>query len=773
MPFAGRCGIAARPRARGFEGSFRNPAAAAWVSHRLGSQPRRTARQEACAADLLETRVMLTSVTAAVNLSAQEQLFVELVNRARQDPLAEANRLGIGLNAPYNPPPGSGGQYQPPPDPRLTGEAREVLAVNPILQTAAVLHSRDMLTRDYFDHTNPDGETPSDRVEALGYDGVASENIAYDPAVGSGSDREMAAEVLHRNLWASVSHRVGMLNDSPYLNEVGIGLEYGGFPVLYSDGVTRDTPVAMVTEKFGLTLADRVYFTGVAYTDASSGAANDNFYTVGEGISGGRVVATNLATEERFIGEVNAVGGYNILLGEGPDFEGGTYSLTLEYGGEEYDWYRNVRITDENFKADFDLDRIDPNPPPPPPPGPAYDDIIGFVEDTGAWWVARAGEDRLRNIRVGRWNANIDWQHITYGDFNGDGQQDVFAWNPNGRLNVGLIDQAEMTMSQEHWGVWSSSGEWVDVQAGDFNGDGRDDIVGRDLRTGIFHVGLSNGSGFDIAETERWATGATFTDVRVHDMNGDGFDDLVGVVNGVGVRVSHSLGTTSSSGAALFDTSLAAWWGDGAWEGVRYGDFNGDGHTDIVRWDSQTGELIVSENDGTAASELADRVYGVFGTGGNWEYWTVGDFDGDAADDIIAYHRPLQRWYVGTSTGPVSATTFDRSQMNIWAREEVFLDSRGMDLDGDGKDELVAREFESGNWIAQQRDGDGWLTRRVGGWTGGPIWAGVDSGEFLLTPPTSGARSVAADSVPAAVTADAEEKLVIAALDALFEDETA
>ena len=54
------------------------------------------------------------------------------------------------------------------------------------LRCAARLHSMDMAVRGFFDHTNPDGESPWDRVDETDYTGFASgENIAAgypDPA---------------------------------------------------------------------------------------------------------------------------------------------------------------------------------------------------------------------------------------------------------------------------------------------------------------------------------------------------------------------------------------------------------------------------------------------------------------------------------------------------------------------------------------------------------------------------------------------------------------
>lgn len=78
-------------------------------------------------------------------------------------------------------------------------------------------HSWDMDARDFFSHTNPDGKSPFDRMQAAGisYSGAA-ENIA----AGYGS----AAAVM--NGWMnSPGHRANIL--SPTLTEIGIGVRQG------------------------------------------------------------------------------------------------------------------------------------------------------------------------------------------------------------------------------------------------------------------------------------------------------------------------------------------------------------------------------------------------------------------------------------------------------------------------------------------------------------------------------------------------------------------
>jgi uncharacterized protein YkwD len=57
--------------------------------------------------------------------------------------------------------------------------AAQPLVMDPILRCSARLHSLDMFERDYFDHTDPDGKDPFQRMLAAGFRGNGGgENIA-------------------------------------------------------------------------------------------------------------------------------------------------------------------------------------------------------------------------------------------------------------------------------------------------------------------------------------------------------------------------------------------------------------------------------------------------------------------------------------------------------------------------------------------------------------------------------------------------------------------
>ena len=200
-------------------------------------------------------------------LTNTEQYLVELINRARLDPEAEAARLGTPLNADVAGPP-------------LTGESRQVLSPNVFLDAAAEAHAQWMIDTDTFSHIGAGGSTPPERMSAAGYlftgNWAYGENIAYwggQPPL----DLEQAVLAHHRDLWGSADHRVNLLNGD--FREFGLAQAVGLFAI---EG-TQYT-MSLLAEEFAAT-GNAHYLTGVAYDDSDG----DDFYSPGEGIAGVQV----------------------------------------------------------------------------------------------------------------------------------------------------------------------------------------------------------------------------------------------------------------------------------------------------------------------------------------------------------------------------------------------------------------------------------------------------------------------------------------------------
>ena len=208
------------------------------------------------------------------DMTPQEQLMLELTNRARMDPAGEAKRYGLKLNEGV-----SKGDT-------ISASSKQVLAGNDDLADSAENHSNWMLSNDEFSHQERRGTTgftglnPSDRMEAAGYSfaggGMSGENIA---ATFSSSNLNATNEIIkqHANLFidkgvAGRGHRVNILLED--YQEAGIGQELG--PYKTSSGTFNSS---MVTQNFA-TSGNQIFITGVVYDDGLVKA--DNFFSVGE-----------------------------------------------------------------------------------------------------------------------------------------------------------------------------------------------------------------------------------------------------------------------------------------------------------------------------------------------------------------------------------------------------------------------------------------------------------------------------------------------------------
>lgn len=219
-----------------------------------------------------------------MTLNADEQFLLEEINRARLDPMAEAARYGIDLNAGL-----AAGT--------LSGGSRQVLAPNLRLEEAARRHSVWMLDNDIFSHTGAGGSKPWDRATAQGYNWrTIGENISWRGTSASAMDALGVVLSHHEGLFRSAGHRLNILNDS--FREVGLDRTEGRF---LTGGTNWNA--SMLTELFG-TSGQQRYLTGVVYADRDA----DDFYSVGEGQGGARFTVAGVSAWSA------AAGGYTLAV---------------------------------------------------------------------------------------------------------------------------------------------------------------------------------------------------------------------------------------------------------------------------------------------------------------------------------------------------------------------------------------------------------------------------------------------------------------------------
>jgi hypothetical protein len=209
-----------------------------------------------------------------------------------------------------------------------------------------------------------------------------------------------------------------------------------------------------------------------------------------------------------------------------------------------------------------------------------------------------------------------------------------------GRGNMrrtGVAPETDPVRPQAVWHPFFAVNTLETPYVGDFNGDGRTDIVTFTRQNpsaiGDVYVSLSTGSAF--AASTKWHDFfAISTDetVVVGDYDGDGKDDIatwLGVTTRQ-VYMARSLGT-SMMPAALWLSSI----GRDASDVIESGDVNGDGRADLVDFARKEGKVYVALSTGVGF--LPPTVWHGFFAVSTYERPHVADVSGDGRADIVTF----------------------------------------------------------------------------------------------------------------------------------------
>jgi PKD repeat protein len=250
--------------------------------------------------------------------SRTEQHGIYVLNKARNDPTAYGNQIGVDLSA---------------------AAPRPALAVNRNLTGSSRFHAKEMLENDYFGHTSEvTGDGPNQMIVQNGYDlfgdglnqnwGTANnvESIAF--GVNSITTYAKALALLIEDKGVpGLGHRVHLLATSTFWaahREVGFGRAATGGTYYY----------AIHTANVN---AGDTFITGVVYNDKNGNGK----YDLDEGVGG-------VTVEAGAFSEVSMEqGGYSIPV------PAGDYAMTASGGGFRGLARADVTVGASNVEVDF------------------------------------------------------------------------------------------------------------------------------------------------------------------------------------------------------------------------------------------------------------------------------------------------------------------------------------------------------------------------------------------------------------------------------------
>lgn len=232
-------------------------------------------------------------------------------------------------------------------------------------------------------------------------------------------------------------------------------------------------------------------------------------------------------------------------------------------------------------------------------------------------------------------------------DFNGDWNNDVLArWAATAALRL-----YAGTGTGSHFASVQISTGWGGFNAletpGDFSGDGALDILARSTYTGDLWLYRGNGKGGWVLPALRVGTGWQTMNAIVGpgDFNGDGRMDVIARRTTTGELYLYP---GNGTGGWLPRVTIGSDWNRFS-AVVGAGDVNGDSRADLLARERSTGILWLYP--GTGSGGLASRIQVGTGWNGMTAIMSPGDFNGDRTADVLARDTAGTLWlYARTAT---------------------------------------------------------------------------------------------------------------------------
>ncbi len=201
------------------------------------------------------------------------------------------------------------------------------------------------------------------------------------------------------------------------------------------------------------------------------------------------------------------------------------------------------------------------------------------------------------------------------------------------------------------------------------------------------------------------------------DFNADGFSDIQWHNNNGQVAIWEMNGTNQIAGGSQI---LAPNPGPG-WNEIGAGDFNRDGHSDIL-WQSASGQIAIWEMNGTnmiGGGTVSSN------PGPSWKAVGTGDFNADGAADILFQNANGQAaiWEMN-GTNIIGGGAVSPNPGPGWTAVGTG------DFNGDGHSDILWQNASSGQTAIWEMNGTSIIGGGTLGINAGPGWKAVGTGDF-------------------------------------------
>ena len=305
------------------------------------------------------------------------------------------------------------------------------------------------------------------------------------------------------------------------------------------------------------------------------------------------------------------------------------------------------------------------------------------------------------------------------GDFNGDGKQDLVTQVENNRnsclatysISV-VLSNGDGTFQTPVLTAIPNNNSCAHIAVGDVNGDGKDDIlVAHEAScsegTSSIDVMISNGDGSFTQGTNYPITNTNLAGGVVADVSSDSKLDIVVVDQAVPANVWTLLG--NGNGTFQTPTSVALSGTSGI--GAAFSDLNGDGLLDIAEMDSDTNELTIYL--ATSVTTYANAVsYDTSDAVHDACSLTAGDLTGDSKAEIVNANcnDDTLTVFVNNGDGTFQTGVYYADGLSAPGGTTADLYPEAVsiaDVNGDGKADIISMNDDSADVTILFGNGDG------------------------------------------------------------------